>query len=227
VFRILGPTFACLGGALWLAAAVLAGSRALFLHGAARATGRVIAERAAPDDTPRVEVSLPELGKSVVVRGMITTDPPALRLGEQVVVFYPPGQPAGARIGTFLELWFVPLLLGGLGTPFVLIGSGFLLASASRTRRRRELMAAGQKLLAEVVGVERSFVRINRRRASILVAAARQPGAQPQIFRSEALLVGTDHWLGKTVTVYVDARDPLRYFMELTPVDARGSREQA
>jgi hypothetical protein len=146
VLRILGPLFACLGGLLWLSAAVLALWLAL-------------------------------------------AGPPAL--------------------------WFLPLVFAGVGAPFALVGAGFLLLSSRRTRARRELVESGRKLVARVVDVEHSLVRINRRRASVLVAEVREPGAQPRQFRSEALLVERDAWLGRSVTVYVDARDPLRYFVEL------------
>jgi hypothetical protein len=113
------------------------------------------------------------------------------------------------------ELRFLPLVFAGIGTPFALFGASFLLFSTLRARSRRELTRSGRKLLARVVDVKPTLLRINRRRASVLVAELREPGAQPRVFRSEALLAERDAWLGRSVTVYVDARDPARYFVEL------------
>jgi di/tricarboxylate transporter len=113
------------------------------------------------------------------------------------------------------ELWLLPLVFAGVGTPFALVGAGFLLVGARRSRTRHELQQRGRKLLATVVDVEPSLLRINRRRAHVLVVEVREPDAPPRLFRSEALLAERAAWLGRTVTVYVDARDARRYFVEV------------
>lgn len=65
-------------------------------------------------------------GRSYTVRGTVYSNPPAHKVGDRVDVQYDPANPADARINDFLNTWFLPLLLGGLGCLFGLIGVAML-----------------------------------------------------------------------------------------------------
>ena len=57
----------------------------------------------------------------------IASNPPAYHVGEAVSVLYLESNPYDARIESFTSLWFLPLLLGGMGTIFLAIGASMIL----------------------------------------------------------------------------------------------------
>lgn len=198
---------------MWCAALVVAGLRLQFLREAQRVDGVVLEN---VGGVPVVQAALPDGVRRV--EGSISSSPPALLPGEHVPVYYLPGKADDAQLGSFLELWFAPIILAGIGTPFTLLGTVFTLTVATRGRRERELKSMGERRVAKVTAVESSAVRINRKPAKILVLEARSADGSVQTFRSGALLIDAQAWLGKSVVVYVDRHDPSRYALEL--VDA-------
>ncbi len=63
--------------------------------------------------------------------GSVGSRPAAFDVGEGVRVLYDPERPGDARIDTFFQLWFLPLLLGGMGIIFAGIGGAGVAAGGS------------------------------------------------------------------------------------------------
>lgn len=59
-------------------------------------------------------------GRSYQFVGGLATSPPAFDIGEKVPVYYSPANPADAIVGSFWQLWFLPILFGSMGTFFML-----------------------------------------------------------------------------------------------------------
>jgi hypothetical protein len=104
------------------------------------ADGRVIdliAERGSDGDTmyyPRVRF-MTAAGEPVEFTGSVGSSPAAFDVGEAVVVLYDPADPGGARIDSFFQLWFGPLILGFLGLIFATVGGGAVIAFARSSNR--------------------------------------------------------------------------------------------
>lgn len=81
-----------------------------------------------PGGTPRV-VFVDNDGREHVVDGTVSSEPPSYEIGEKVGVLYDPARPDEAIIDSFLERYFVVLMLGGMGGLFTLIGGGTVLAA--------------------------------------------------------------------------------------------------
>lgn len=64
-------------------------------------------------------------GRSMEVEDNLRTNPPQFREGQVVDVLYDPQDPSHARIKKWMNLYFIPLLLGGMGLIFG--GIGFLM----------------------------------------------------------------------------------------------------
>lgn len=99
----------------------------------------LIGERDSDGDTtyhPRVRF-VTRSGEAREFTASVGTNPAAFEVGEPVVVIYDPASPEGARIDSFFQLWFAPLLLGGMGIVFAAFGCGAVVAG----RRRREVAA--------------------------------------------------------------------------------------
>ena len=125
------------------------------------------------------------------------SNPPSYTVGERVRVYYDPAQPSSARLNGFFSLWFGPLLFGGLGAVFALIGGVVLLLLQRRRRRDAELRANGQRLLADFKTVERNMLlRINHRHPFRIVAQGYDPvSRQPREFRSRNLMTDPSPYL--------------------------------
>lgn len=57
-------------------------------------------------------------GKKITAKDSLSSNPPRFQVGQQVDVLYNPNNPHDARINQWLNLYFVPVLLGGLGLLF-------------------------------------------------------------------------------------------------------------
>lgn len=63
------------------------------------------------------------------IYGSVSSSPPAFDVGEEVSLFVNPRSPEAASIDSFMENWFVVLILGFMGTIFTAIGGGVLRAA--------------------------------------------------------------------------------------------------
>lgn len=104
---------------------------------AAVADGRVIAIEESRDSDgdytyyPRVRFHA-GTGQQIEFTGDVGSNPSGFAVGEAVRVCYDPSNPDDARIDTFMQLWFMPLLLGGIGTLFSLMGGGIVISAMAR-----------------------------------------------------------------------------------------------
>jgi len=98
-----------------------------FIAQAASAAGVVIGlereQDADGNDTYYPRVQFEAKGRSYQFRGQVGSGYGTFKVGEQVEVFYDPADPDHARINSFVQLWFFPLFLGGMGVVFTAIGA--------------------------------------------------------------------------------------------------------
>ena len=120
LFTLLG--LGMLAPALWISYQSWA-----FLQTAQAVPGTVIALQWSNGENSRVArpvVSYEVRGEPYQVTGSVASSPPAYDVGDPVRVLYPPGQPKAARLESGFDLWFLPVLLGGMGLVFTLVGAG-------------------------------------------------------------------------------------------------------
>ena len=77
-------------------------------------------------------------GTTYRIQGHVSSSTPSYAVGEGVVILYSPDNPAEGRIDSFTEKWLVPIIFGGSGLLFTLIGFGMLW----RRRRGAQLQPA-------------------------------------------------------------------------------------
>jgi len=61
-------------------------------------------------------------GQTIVIQDSLASNPPRFQVGQQIEVLYDPGNPQNARINRWMSLYFVPVLLGGIGLIFGGVG---------------------------------------------------------------------------------------------------------
>jgi len=61
-------------------------------------------------------------GEAVEFTSSVGSNPAGFDIGEHVIVLYDPSNPQDARIDSFVQLWFVPLIVGFFGLVFATPG---------------------------------------------------------------------------------------------------------
>lgn len=151
-------------------------SRFDFLGNAVSASGVVIDLEARWDSDdggytyyPRVRFAT-EGGRPYEFTGDVGSSPASFDVGEEVRVLFDPADPSKARIDSFMQLWFTPLLLSGMGTVFASFGlwATLTLARESTKVRSAPKPETPQPEPAKVPIAERSFAQKSARRESVI-----------------------------------------------------------
>lgn len=156
-------------------------------------------------------------GEPVIFQGDVCSSPPAFGLGESVAVRYDPQQPAGASIDGFLENWFVSLVLGAIGSVFLLISSVFIIPPLLARRRERYLRQHGQAVLAQLVEVRRNeMLSVNGMHPWRIAAQWVDPATgKLHRFNSANLWFDPSPYItANQVQVFIDPAQPKRYSMD-------------
>lgn len=181
-------------------------------------TGAPIAEYVTPD------------GETRTVTGGVSSNPRAGKAGDRVPVLINPENPEIVRLGTPLELWFAPGLLGGMGGVFVLIGT--VTAGAGRLPGR---LSAKQIQLLRETG-DRVMVRVTE---IISVGAAatrsepahwrlraewRDPAGAVRAFISQPIGIDPAPYVkpGDGIGVFIDRGNPKVYAFDLSMLPSGG-----
>jgi len=61
-------------------------------------------------------------GQNIVIQDCLSSNPPRFQVGQEIDVLYESGNPQKARINKWMNLYFVPVLLGGIGLIFGVVG---------------------------------------------------------------------------------------------------------
>ena len=61
-------------------------------------------------------------GQNIVIQDSVSTNPPRFQVGQEIDVLYESGNPQKARINKWMNLYFAPVLLGGMGLIFGGVG---------------------------------------------------------------------------------------------------------
>ncbi|MFN6561379.1 MAG: DUF3592 domain-containing protein [Nostoc sp. ChiSLP01] len=131
-FLIFGSIFGGVGSIIAVTGIILGINTRSFVSAAIPAQGTVIQlqQRLSSPDSKgyRSYVYYPVVqfttrsGESTVFESNSASNPPQFAKGQQIEVLYSPDNPGSAQINSWLSLWFLPLMLGGLGSSFALVG---------------------------------------------------------------------------------------------------------
>lgn len=159
-------------------------------------------------------------GQRHVFASSVSSSPPQYSTGEAVTVIYAPGSPDRAIIDSFVDRFLMPLIFGGLGTVFAMIGLGILFARLRGRQIAAQLRASGLPIQAKVTECYRdTSVQVNGRSPWRVLCQATHPAdGKVHSFTSESVWVDPSGQLaGKEVRVFVDPARPGRHLVDLTP----------
>ena len=130
---LLGPCFLLLAVGLAL--------RIGLTHDGLSADGTVVSMVTEHDVSKGVDTYAPafifhtEEGRQYKVISQVAKTPPEFTVGDHVSVVYEKSHPEAARIASFVQVWFFPMISGGFGVS--LSGLGLLLALGERWMARK------------------------------------------------------------------------------------------
>jgi len=158
-------------------------------------------------------------GQEISIITKTGTNPPSYRVNDTVTVLYDPQQPYHAAIRSFMELWFLPTLLCGMGMVFCSPGVVAAVWKVATARKNAWLEQNGRRIQAEFTRVElNTSVRINGTSPYRLVCQWLDPTSNKiHVFHSANIWFDpTDYVPGKTLDVLLDPENPHRYLVKTT-----------
>ncbi|WP_187808397.1 DUF3592 domain-containing protein [Aquipseudomonas alcaligenes] len=167
---------------------------------------------------PTIEFSTGN-GEPVSFRGGVCSNPPSFAIGESVAVLYEAANPSHAQLDSFMENWFVSLILGGIGALFTLLGLVFVLPPLFAKRRAAELRVSGLPVFADLVSVRlNESLSINGVHPWKIDAQWLNPATNKlHLFSSDNLWFDPSPYITeKQVRVLIDPNKPKRYSMDVS-----------
>ncbi len=151
-------------------------------------------------------------GKTVEIKGGLSSSPPSYARGDRVTVLYTPGRPEDGEIEGFFQQYLVTVILTGLGVPFAAVPVVIAIVIARGRLRRARALAYGQSVRAKVKDVRQdTSVQVNGRSPWVIVAEYKSASsAEPLRFESERLWSdpGGQYPIGSEVAVFYMPTDP-------------------
>lgn len=210
ILWLFGAVFLVVGLGLLTGGFFLWHSHADFVARATRADG-VVTDQAYRTSSkgggtyaPVVEFTTDD-GSVVRMTGSTGSSSPSYARGEHVRVLYDRANPERAQIDSFMENWIGPMILGGIGLVFSLVGGG-LVGSLVRQRKIRGWLAQnGMRVKAKFEGVDvDTSLRVNGRNPWRLSCQWQHPLTQKvYLFRSDPI------WFDPAPFVKRDQHDPI------------------
>jgi hypothetical protein len=208
--------FALIGTVLLIAAIYAYQETRTFVASASRTTGTVTGYSG---NRPIVRFK-DERGTEVQFTSSTGSSPPRYRVGEAVAVLYQPAAPYDAKIEGFFALWGVPVIIGGIGSVFFLIGAGIMAGGRLKSRRDAQLRSTGVPIQTEFQSVElNTFLQVNGRHPFRVFTQWKDPATSLiHVFHSNNLWFDPTQHVerGRRITVYIEAGNPRRYFMDVS-----------
>jgi len=212
-------------GALFLViAAVFLQARLSFESDAVRTDGEVVAvvqSSRIDNDGRRSTTWCPAVRFTSETSGTLTftartcSSLPSYRIGQHVDVLYLRGEPESADIDSPVERWLLPMVFGGIGFGFLLIGLLIALPMLRSRRTAAQVKVSGRPIMATVIDVSlNSQLRVNGRSPWRIHAQWLDPATNKvHVFDSEDLWFDPAPYLGPEIRVLVDPKDASRYWV--------------
>ncbi len=191
-----------------------------------RVDGVIVDFTSGESQAPVVEYET-SAGDRRTITGGVSTNPRIGGVGDRVPVYLNPANDDDVRLGTAVEMWFLPGLLGGMGGVFVLIGTlagggvgAGRLPGQLRDRRIRELRETGERVMARVTAIRaQGAVPASRMPAHWRIEASWRDGAGAmRTFISHPIAVDPSPHVnvGDEIGVYIDRQNPRVYAFDFS-----------
>ena len=158
-------------------------------------------------------------GEAVEFVSSTGSNPPSYSRGERVEVLYQPEEPQNAKINSFFSLWGGPVILGGLGGVFFLVGAGLVFAGAREARKDESLKRNGMPIEGDFqsVVINRSLAVNGRHPFRVMTQWQNPMTSEVHIFESNDVWFDPSAYIkGSKIRVFVDKHNPRKYYVDLS-----------
>ena len=222
ILSIIKYLFSLVGLGMLVGAFYLYSNTRAFLETAAKAEGTVtelVRSRSNDSTTYRPVVRFSQNGHQFEFTSSSGSNPPGYSRGEKVEVFYNPANPQDAKINSFFSVWGGPVILGGLGGVFFLIGAGIILVNILKSRKDEYLKKYGRRIETNYQSVElnTSYTVNGRNPFRVLTHWQNPVTSEIHIFKSNNLWFDPSDYINKkTITVFIENNNPKKYYVDLS-----------
>jgi len=223
VTDILKYIFALVGTGMLIGAFYLYQSTGSFLEEATTADGTVVdfVRSRSSDSTTYAPVIhfIDRKGEKIEFTSSTSSNPPSYTKGEKVEVLYLPAQPQKAKINGFFALWGGVVILGGMGSVFLLIATGIILFLNLKGRRDKYLKSKGTPIETDFQSVElnQSFSVNGRHPFRVLTQWQNPSTSEVHVFKSNNLWFDPSNYIKiKRITVFIERNNPKKYYVDLS-----------
>ena len=227
IVKILGFVFFLIGLSLLIAGFLSYQHNQKFIAGSEVTAGTVVdlarKTSTSSSSSPNSYVYYPVIqfktinGSLIEFRATVGSNPPAYRKGDQVQVRYLEKDPYIARINSFMQLWFVSIILGGLGILFTGIGGTMLGLVLRSNRRDKWLLENGQIIFTEYDSVSLdTSLRINGQNPYRILSQWLDPQSNTvYVFKSKPVMFNPEKFIkNKSIQVRINPNNPRHYLMD-------------
>lgn len=156
-------------------------------------------------------------GKKAEFTSSVASNPASYNVGEKVEVLYDPVNPAKADINGFSALYLGPLILGIIGTVFILISFISILFRHLKQKKTKYLLDNGKRIVTKFENVQlNSDIKVNNRNPFLICSRWLNPNTNElHIFKSEDIWFDPTEFIKtEEIKVIIDPNDPKKYLMD-------------
>ncbi|MDD6812000.1 MAG: DUF3592 domain-containing protein [Lachnospiraceae bacterium] len=147
--------------------------------------------------------------------GYISEYSSSMWVGKDITLYVNKEDPHQVR--TVSLLYLPTLILGCIAVPFSIIGGVFLLIVRKRKKRKQYLLQNGRQVMAEVTGGRLNYnYAVNGRHPWKMECKYEDIySGELYLFSSENIWIDPEFYIGQQVTVYVDANNYRKYYVDV------------
>lgn len=140
------------------------------------------------------------------------------KIGQEIELIYDKNNPQNARVNSFLDIWFLTIIMGVGGWASTIGGIVLLLVTLKKKRLEEYLKNHGQKILTDFVEVGRGIVEINGESGYVINCQWQNPIDNIlYVFKSDDIWFDpTNYVKDKKIEVLIDPKDPKKYYVDLS-----------
>ncbi len=147
------------------------------------------------------------------------SNPSSYSKGEIVEVLYQKSSPEQAKISGFFSLWSGPVILGGLGTVFFIVGFSIIFFGNLKDKKIKYLKRNGIPVRAKFQSVEiNDSLEVNDRNPYQICVQWKNPTtSELHVFNSENIWFDpTVHISNEEITVLIERNNPKKYYVDIS-----------
>ncbi len=157
-------------------------------------------------------------GDEYVYHSSTKTGYTSYKIGQEIELIYDKNNPQNARVNSFLDIWFLTIIMGVGGWASTIGGIVLLLFTLKKKRLEGYLKNHGQKILTDFVDVGRGIVEINGESGYVINCQWLNP--QDNIlytFKSDDIWFDpTNYVKDKKIEVLINPKDLSKYYVDLS-----------